>query len=151
MNKKLLLGIALLSTPLLLTGCGKKQTLECTMEQSSGGVTGNVKSTVVYKGKTMTEGKIVYYFDYSGIISSDTQLDILKSQKYCDAMLPAMKQADPDLEDGIKDCKESWDGNKLTVTINLNAKALSKKDNFKGIENAKKEFEAGDTMKCEIK
>lgn len=151
MNKKILLGVALLTSPLLLTGCGKKQTLECTMEQSTSGITGSVVSTVVYKGKTMTEGKIVYDFDYSGIISSDSQLEILKSQKYCDNMVPAMREADPDLVDGIKDCNEKWNGKKLVVTINLDAKALSKKDNFKGIDKAKEEFEAGDTMKCVIK
>lgn len=152
MNKKMVIGLTLLTAPLLLTGCGaKKQTLTCTLEQSSNGVTGGVVSTVEYEGKKMTKGEIVYSFDYSGIITDDSQLTALQQTRLCDNMVTTMKQSDPDLEDGLKDCAEKWDGAKLTVTLTLDAKAMSKKDNFKGIENAKKEFEGDDAMKCEIK
>jgi hypothetical protein len=150
MNKKIILGVALLTTPLLLTGCGKKQKLVCTLDKESGGVTGSVVSTVEYSGKKMTKGDIVYTFDYSAVIT-DEQLTTMQQTKLCDTMVSTMKESDPDLKDGIKGCTEKWDNKKLTVTIELDAKAMSKKDNFKGIENAKKEFEGDDAMKCEIK
>lgn len=151
MNKKIIIGLALLTAPILLTGCGSKKTLTCVSQQSSSGPTENTTATLVYEGKTMKSGEVVYTFDFSNIITDDSQYEVLKQQKYCDSMVPQLKLTNKSMADGIGECTEKWDNKTLNITINLDAEALSKKDNFKGIDNAKKEFETGNAMKCEIK
>lgn len=152
MKKNIIIGLALLSTPILLTGCGgSKKTLTCTAEQSSSGATGEIKATMVYEGNTMKSGNVVYKFDFSGLVTDDSQYDILKQQKYCDAMVAQLKSSSSSLTDGVGDCTEKWEDKLLYVTVEFKADSLGKLDNFKSIENAKKEFEAEDAMKCEIK
>lgn len=146
---KIIVSILLLISSLLLTGCGSEKTLDCSLDKE--GNFNKVETTLVYKNDKIKSGETVYTFDYSSEINNSDQLEVLKEQKFCPSMMKSMKEADSSFKDAFQACSESWEDGILKITITFNPDELNKKDNFKGIDTAKKAFENDNKMKCTIK
>ncbi len=143
--KKVVLAVALLSTPLLLTGCGKKQTLNCSMEDNGS----KVEANLTYADKKFSNGKLTMVMDYSKMdMVDDEMLKQLKETKMCDEMMD-ISEDDEDLAKSFDKCTEKWDDKKLTITITIK-KSLGDSKDYGTIEDAKKVIEK-EGYTCKIK
>ncbi len=140
--KKTVLAVALISTPLLLTGCAKKQTLTCS--QSLLGMM-DYEIKLDYKGDKPAGGKMTISMDYKKMGASDDEVKKAKEKKLCDEI----KGGSSDIEKYSSKCTEKWDGTSVTITLSLN-KEFGKDEGYKTIKDAQETLEKGN-FQCEVK
>ena len=143
--KQYVLAVAVLSLPVLLTGCGNKKTLNCSVEADGE----KVEANFVYDGDKFSSGKITMEMDYEKAGLSEDMIKQVKEMKMCDTMTQASAD-DEDLAKSFDKCTEKWSGSKLTLTITLK-KSLGDVKGYKTIDEAKKTIEKSDGYTCKIK
>ena len=146
--KKVALLVTVLFIPLLLTGCGKKQTLTCT--QNIMGIA-DMEISLYYSGGKPTGGQYKYTitYDYGAMGATDEEIEEAKKESMCDSYTKDSDESDDEIVKAFGKCTEKWDGSKITLTINLEKK-LGDIDGYKTIDDAKASLEK-DGAKCEIK
>ena len=141
--KKIVLAAAVLSAPLLLTGCAKKQTLTCT--QSLLGMM-DYEIKLDYKGDKASGGKMTISMDYEKMGASEDELKKAKEEKLCDEF---KKSSSEDIEKYADKCTEKWDGSKVTITLSLKKK-FGEEEGYKTLKEAQESLEKGN-FQCEVK
>ena len=141
-KRGIVLAVALFAVVVLVTGCGKKETLTCTQSKSGVDITFNVG----FEGSTITTMDFAYDMDLSSY--SDTTLKYLEKQDWCATVKSSMSE----YKDAFTDCKQSLENKKLNVSSTLNVDKIAKSvlGKMKSSKAAKKELEA-EGYTCTIK
>lgn len=139
--KKIVLAAALLTAPVLLTGCGNKKTLTCTQSQL-GILEAEVK--LDFKKDKLSGGKITLTGDYSSLVSEDEVAELQKTD-----LCAEFTSGGDELESALEKCSVKWDGAKFTLTAKV-TKDLGSKDKYNSLDEAKKAFE-DEGYTCEVK
>ena len=130
---KFVLGVTLLASILLLTGCGKEQTLRCTATASGVDVGFNVK----FKGRIITNMDITYDMDLSQY--NDVQIEAIKKQDFCAVVKKSMSQ----YESAFENCRQEIANKKLHVASDLDVDKVTKNEleKLSSVDSAKEGLE----------
>ena len=136
MKFKKIIGImAICAAPVLMTGCGNKNTLTCLQEES----VSSMEIVAVFKNEEVEKVNIKAEFDFSDV--NDVQFETSKEQDFCSSFNTSFNGA-------LKDCKQSVEGKLIVINSEID---LSKFGELSGkIEEAKQSFEK-QGFKCKIK
>ena len=107
--KKRIFGVILLCALLLLTGCGKEQTLRCKATES--GV--DIGYNVTFKGAVITKMDLSY--DMPLTAYSEAQIEQLKGQDFCEVVKSSMTQ----YADAFSNCTQNIKDKHLLVHTDL--------------------------------
>lgn len=130
---KYVLGVALFASILLLTGCGKEQTLRCKAVSSGVDVGFNVK----FKGRLITNMDITYDMDLSQY--NDTAIEAIRKQDFCNVVKQSMSQ----YESAFENCRQDISNKKLHVASDLNVDKVAKNEleKLSSVKDAKEGLE----------
>lgn len=107
--RKIVIVVSLIVSVLLLSGCGKEQTLRC--KANANGV--DVGFNVLFKGHVIKNMDISYDMDLS--MYSDVQIEAIKKQDFCSVVKKSLSQ----YESAFENCKQEISNKKLHVTSDL--------------------------------
>lgn len=136
MNRKKLFGsLVLAMVPILLVGCGNKNTLTCIQEES----VSSMEIKAEFQKEEVKKLSIKAEFDFADV--NDVQFETSKNQDFCSSFNGSFNNA-------LKDCKQSVEGKLIVITSEID---LEKYGQLSGkIEDAKQSFEK-QGFKCKIK